>query len=85
MAIMVNVQPSEQTAVRFVHRPGELPFLVVVDGSAAVWFWPADDPSGPRVAAEFADQLLTSAHHWLQACRELASSARQRPYVGEGR
>lgn len=85
MAIGVNIQPSEQTVVRFVRRPDEPPSLVITDGSAAVWFCPHDSPAGSMLAAEFAERLVTSAGRWSAACRDLAAPARQGPYIPKDR
>lgn len=81
---MVNIQPSEQTVVRYVRRPDEPPSLVITDGSATVWLCPQDDPDGLMLAAEFAERLVTSARRWSDACRELASPARQHPHLAQG-
>jgi len=73
MAIMVNIQPSEHTVVRFVQKPDEPASLVVTDGSAVVWFSPHDSQAGVILAAEFGDRLVQLAGRWQQACSALAS------------
>ena len=85
MAMVVSVQPSEETLVRFVQRPNEPPSVVITDGSTTVWFCSHDGSADAAWAAEFASRLIKAAGHWLQACQDSASPARQRPYVPEVR
>ncbi|MGH8572319.1 MAG: hypothetical protein ACREX8_07050 [Gammaproteobacteria bacterium] len=84
MTIMINIQPSELTVVRYVRGAGEPPSLVITEGSTTVWLCPQDLPAGPGWAVEFADRLVTAAAHWQGACRDLASPSRQRRYLQEG-
>ena len=83
MAIMVNIEPSELTVVRYVRQPDYPPSLVITDGSAAVWCCPHNSPAGLNLAAEFADRMVTAAAHWRQSCRQLTEPARKRPYLPE--
>lgn len=85
MAIIVNIQPSEQTVTQYVRRPDMPPSLAITDGSATVWFSPHNSPDGPILAAEFADRIVNVAGRWREACWELSEPARQRPYAPEGR
>jgi len=69
MPVIVSVQPSAQTVVRFVHTMMEPPSLVIEDGTTRVVVSPARVGDGLAEAAGFAEELVQAASELEAGCR----------------
>ena len=79
--MIVMVQPSAGTSVRFGHNTVEPPSLVIDDGTTTVVFCPANIVGGLTEAAQFAELLIQRATEWESGCRHaLAATETKDPF-----
>lgn len=83
--IMVNVQPSVSTSVRFVRSATQPPALLVTDGPTSVLFGAGPGTPGLTQLADFAERLRVQVDQWADECAGVAASSGVRPYLNGSR
>jgi len=78
MPVIVSVQPSAETSVRFVHTMVEPPSLVIDHGATTVVLSPARVDDGLAEAAEFAHEVVQAASEWEAGCRRALAAIQPR-------